>query len=135
MLIPKKSPLADRAYHAITDMAALAPIYETQLDPVHVLKDFARFDVMQGECDIAPGVRCVLLPGHTPGLEGVLMDTTGGRTMLANDHCPLYENFERPTGMIHDLEAWYTSTARIRSLAESILPTHDMRVLEPESES
>lgn len=60
------------------------------------------------------------LPGHTPGLQGVLVKTLNGRVMIASDHCPLYENFDSlvPTGIIHDLEAWYASTARIKDLAD-----------------
>lgn len=121
--------------YAIAPLPCDAPIYETQLHPVHFLNDFARFDVIDGDADIVPGVRCVLLPGHTPGLQGVLVDAEGGRVMLASDHCPLYENFERqvPTGIVHDLEAWYASTARIQTMAEQIFPGHDIRVLQPES--
>ncbi len=119
--------------YAIAPLPCDAPIYESQLHPVHFLNDFARFQVIDGDADIAPGVRCILLPGHTPGLQGVLVDTGAGRVVIASDHCPLYENFDRlvPTGIIHDLEAWYASTARIRSLADRVLPGHDIRVLEP----
>ena len=117
--------------YAIAPLPCDAPIYETQLHPVHFLRTLERFEIVDGDVDIVPGVRCIHLPGHTPGLQGVLVDTVHGRVMIASDHCPLYENFEQlvPTGIIHDLEAWYTSTARIRALADRILPGHDMRVL------
>jgi glyoxylase-like metal-dependent hydrolase (beta-lactamase superfamily II) len=120
--------------YAIAPLPCDAPIYETQLHPIHFLSSLQRFDVIEGDADIAPGVRCVHLPGHTPGLQGVLVDTAVGRVMITSDHCPLYENYEAhvPTGIIHDLEAWYASTARIRALADSILPGHDLRVLHPE---
>lgn len=117
--------------YAIAPLPCDAPIYETQLHPVHFLGAYDRFDVIDGDRDILPGVRCVLLPGHTPGLQGVLVDTAQGRVMIASDHCPLYENYtdDIPTGIIHDLEAWYRSTARIREMSDVILPGHDMRVL------
>lgn len=117
--------------YAIAPLPCDVPIYETQLHPVHFLRTLERFDVVDGDVDVAPGVRCILLPGHTPGLQGVLVDTMHGRVMIASDHCPLYENFEQlvPTGIIHDLEAWYASTARIRALAGRIFPGHDARVL------
>jgi glyoxylase-like metal-dependent hydrolase (beta-lactamase superfamily II) len=117
--------------YAVAPLPCDAPIYETQLHPVHFLKAFERFDVIDGDMDIAPGVRCVLLPGHTPGLQGVLVETASGRVMIVSDHCPLFENYDSlvPTGIIHDLEAWYASTARVRTLADRILPGHDMRVL------
>jgi N-acyl homoserine lactone hydrolase len=121
--------------YAIAPLPCDAPIYESQLHPVHFLNSLERFDIVDGDCDIAPGVRCVLLPGHTPGLQGVLVTTEGERVMLASDHCPLYENFHSlvPTGIIHSLEAWYESTARIKQLADRILPGHDIRVLHPQT--
>lgn len=121
---------AEIAY-AIAPLPCDAPIYEAQLHPVHFLSFYDRFDVITGETEIAPGIRCVPLPGHTPGLQGVLVETRGGPIMLASDHCPLYENFEQtiPTGIIHDLEAWYASTRRIRMLTDRIFPGHDYRVL------
>jgi len=119
--------------YAIAPLPCDAPIYETQLHPVHFLQAFDRFDVIDGDTEIAPGVHCIVLPGHTPGLQGALVDTTAGRVMIVSDHCPLFENYDSlvPTGIIHDLEAWYASTAKVRRLADRILPGHDLRVLEP----
>lgn len=120
--------------YAMTPLPCDAPIYESNLHPVHFLDSLNRFDLIDGDHDIMPGVRCVLLPGHTPGLQGVLVDTAQGRMMLASDHCPLYENYESniPTGIVHNLEEWYRSTARIHELAVGIYPGHDSRVLSKE---
>lgn len=118
--------------YAMAPLPCDAPIYETQLHPVHFMKTFDRFEVIEGEREIAPGVRCIPLPGHTPGLQGVLVETAAGPYLLASDHCPLFANFEQqiPTGLIHDLEAWYRSTQRIADLGAHVLPGHDMKVLE-----
>jgi glyoxylase-like metal-dependent hydrolase (beta-lactamase superfamily II) len=117
--------------YAIAPCPCDAPIYETELHPVHFLKAFDRFDIIDGDLEVAPGVHCICLPGHTPGLQGALVETASGRVMIASDHCPLYENYDSlvPTGIIHDLEAWYASTRKIRRLADRILPGHDLRVL------
>ncbi|HVO87928.1 MAG TPA: N-acyl homoserine lactonase family protein [Casimicrobiaceae bacterium] len=122
---------AELAY-AIAPLPCDAPIYETQLHPVHFLKTLERFELIDGEREIAPGVRCIPLPGHTPGLQGVLVETAAGPFLIASDHCPLFANFDQriPTGLIHDLEAWYRSTARIAALGARVLPGHDMQVLE-----
>jgi glyoxylase-like metal-dependent hydrolase (beta-lactamase superfamily II) len=121
---------AEVAY-AFAPLPCDAPIYETHLHPVHFLKTFDRFVVIDGERDIAPGVRCIPLPGHTPGLQGVLVDTAAGPYLMACDLCPLFANFDAriPTGLIHDLEAWYRSTERIAALGAKLLPGHDMKVL------
>lgn len=125
---------AEVAY-ALAPLPCDAPIYETQLHPIHFLQTFHRFDVIDGEREIAPGVRCVPLPGHTPGLQGVLVATAAGPYLIASDHCPLYANYEQriPTGIIHDLEAWYRSTGRIAALGATVLPGHDMKVLDKPS--
>lgn len=131
--LPRARFIVQRAEvaYAVAPLPCDAPIYETQLHPVHFLKAFERFEVIEGERDVAPGVRCIPLPGHTPGLQGVLVATSAGPYLIASDHCPLFENFEKgiPTGLIHDLEAWYRSTSRISALGAIVLPGHDMRVL------
>ena len=118
--------------YAMAPLPCDAPIYEAQLHPVHFMKTFDRFEVIDGEREITPGVRCIPLPGHTPGLQGVLVDTAVGPHLIASDHCPLHANFDEriPTGLIHDLEAWYRSTERIADLGAKVLPGHDMKVLE-----
>ncbi|MBO9354481.1 MBL fold metallo-hydrolase [Bordetella petrii] len=123
--------------YAIAPLQCDAPIYESHLHPVHFLGSLDRFHIIDGDHDIMPGIRCILLPGHTPGLQGVLVDTAQGRMMLVSDHCPLYENYEQgiPTGILHSLEDWYRSTARIHELAEGIYPGHDSRVLSVRQEN
>jgi glyoxylase-like metal-dependent hydrolase (beta-lactamase superfamily II) len=43
----------------------------------------ARIQVIDGEFDVAPGLRLVPTPGHTPGHQSLLIDTDDGRWMLA----------------------------------------------------
>ena len=38
----------------------------------------ARFRMVDGDFDLAPGLRLLSLPGHTPGLQGVLISTGKG---------------------------------------------------------
>lgn len=109
-----------------------APIYETDLaaPPFEIGRE--RYRVVDGVADLEDGIRLVPLPGHSPGLQGVLVSTRRGPTMIASDHLPLYENFERniPTGIVHNLPDWYRATETVRANAEYILPGHDIRVLD-----
>ncbi len=43
----------------------------------------AALEVIDGETDIAPGLRLVPTPGHTPGHQSLLVDTDAGRWLLA----------------------------------------------------
>ena len=96
---------------------------------------FDRLEVVRGDCAIAPGVQVALLPGHTPGLQGVVVATTAGRHLIASDAVPLQENLDpRPAGCIppgihHDLAACFQSFERMGALADVILPGHDAGVL------
>jgi glyoxylase-like metal-dependent hydrolase (beta-lactamase superfamily II) len=43
----------------------------------------ARLDVIDGETDVAPGLRLLPTPGHTPGHQSLLVETDAGRVLLA----------------------------------------------------
>jgi glyoxylase-like metal-dependent hydrolase (beta-lactamase superfamily II) len=96
---------------------------------------FDRLEVVEGEMELAPGVRTVLLPGHTPGLQGVVAETAKGRYLVASDAVPLAANFpgegEGPLApAIHvDVAACYRSFERMRAVADVVLPSHDLDVL------
>jgi N-acyl homoserine lactone hydrolase len=96
---------------------------------------FDRLEVIQGEVEVAPGVRTVCLPGHTPGLQGVVVETAAGRYLIASDAVPLGANFHGEGAgpiapAIHvDVAACYRSFERMRAVADVVLPSHDMDVL------
>lgn len=99
---------------------------------------FDRLELVRGDVELVPGVRVVLLPGHSPGLQGVLVETARGRHLIASDAVPLYENLgegDRPPvipGIHWDVAASLESLERARTLADVVLPCHDPRVLECE---
>ncbi len=88
---------------------------------------FDRLHVIRGEADIAPGVRLVPLPGHTPGLQGVLVDTGRGNYLIASDALPLAENLSDmiPPGIHVNVAACFESLDRMRKIADVVLPSHD----------
>jgi len=96
---------------------------------------FDRLEIVRGDVEVAPGVRTVLLPGHTPGLQGVLVETAAGRHLIASDALPLAENLgtkdSEPIALgIHtDVATCFRSFERMRAVADVILPSHDMGVL------
>jgi N-acyl homoserine lactone hydrolase len=96
---------------------------------------FDRMELVRGDREVAPGVRVIHLPGHTPGLQGVLVDTAMGRHLIASDAVPLYENLgtpgaaPAPPGIHVDVAACFRSFERIREEADVILPSHDPEVL------
>lgn len=95
-----------------------------------------RFDVVDGDAELGGGVSLLLLPGHTPGSQGVLVHTDGGSYLIAGDTVPLYRNWHGdeklshiPNGIHTDLAAYDRSFARIERLGAHVLPGHDDGVL------
>ncbi|MEU8346298.1 N-acyl homoserine lactonase family protein [Spirillospora sp. NPDC048832] len=97
-----------------------------------------RIDAVDGDADVAPGLSVVRLPGHTPGSQGVLVDTgAGGRFLIAGDCVNLYRNWEGDGTLRHivggslmDLRAHLDSFTRIEGLGAEVIPSHDPLVLE-----
>ncbi len=99
---------------------------------------FDRMEVVWGDVEIASGLSAVLLPGHTPGLQGVLADTVGGRFLLPSDGVPLQDNLGVegvdliPPGIHIDVAQCFRSLEKMRGMADVILPSHDPVVLRQE---
>ncbi len=95
-----------------------------------------RLRLVRGDVDLVPGIRLVALPGHTPGMQVVVVDTAGGPHMIASDLLPLYENLgadgSQPTfpGIHTDLVACERSLEWIRAFPGVVLASHDWEVLE-----
>jgi len=80
--------------------------------------------------EIVPGVRVLPLGCHSPGSQGVLVETYLGPAVIAGDVVYKYENIERerPTRS-PDPRACREAMAKIRGLADIVLPGHDPLVL------
>jgi N-acyl homoserine lactone hydrolase len=95
-----------------------------------------RMEVLTGDSPILPGLSTLLLPGHTSGSQGVLVDTTDGPYLLPGDLVPLYDNWPVdgsppvPNGNHTDLYAYDRSFRRLAGMDATIIPSHDPRVLD-----
>ena len=94
------------------------------------------FELLDGDAELAPGIRVILTPGHTVGSQAVLVETASGLYVIAGDTVPHFENMEVPegepfwpTGIYIDLRELYESLYRLKGLGGFILPGHDMLVL------
>jgi len=76
--------------------------------------------------EVVPGVRVVSLGCHTAGSQGVLVRTHMGPVILTGDVVYKYENIEqdRPTRS-PDPAVCRAAMAKIRDLADIVLPAHD----------
>jgi glyoxylase-like metal-dependent hydrolase (beta-lactamase superfamily II) len=99
-----------------------------------------KFEVLDGDFDLADGLKVVSAPGHTPGMQCLLVNTAKGVYYIAGDNVALYENlagnkFGRPIPGINfiNLGEYYATMRRMLSLSEHILPGHDVKVLDQKS--
>lgn len=92
------------------------------------------YTVVSGDTDITEGVRVILTPGHTRGLQGVLVQCSQRKLFLPSDTLPLYDNLKGNPYIASDIsddrESYTASLSKIASLGAVILPSHDSRVLE-----
>jgi glyoxylase-like metal-dependent hydrolase (beta-lactamase superfamily II) len=96
-----------------------------------------RVSPVQGTAEIAPGVSAVHLPGHTPGSQGVLVETDKGKYLIAGDNLDSYDNWTGdestphiPSGAFSNLIEYTETFGKIEALECEPIPSHDQRVLD-----
>ena len=115
------------------------PIFEV-LYPKEIIKQL-NFHIIKGDQKILPGISVMLVPGHTPGGQAVIVDTTEGKAVISG-FCSIMENFNPPEdvkikvspfasypviapGIHTDLFQAYESVLRVKEVADIIIPLHD----------
>lgn len=84
---------------------------------------------------VAPGIRAVLLPGHSPGQLAFVVATGDGTIILASDAAHYYEEVERdrPFSIFSDLVGMYRGYDKLRELlvvtGGTLVPGHDPDVM------
>lgn len=108
--------------------------YEADLGSPPYRKALGNIREIEGDVEVIPGVRAVHIPGHTPGMQGVAVETASGTCFIASDAVGLWENWEAdppvPGQIYVDLRQVYRSFEKIRRLADFLLPGHDPRIFE-----
>lgn len=90
-----------------------------------------RYEPVDGDQEIAPGVRLLATHGHTPGHQSLVVDlATGRRLVLCADAAYTYATVARtlPSPNVWDRAQTLASLGRVRALGEAgatIIPGHD----------
>ncbi len=84
----------------------------------------ARFELLDGDTEVVPGLSVIATPGHTSGHQSVLVSTGNGTTeVLIGDAAYTSEQYagrpddELPPGQAADKASWFESLARVRAMA------------------
>lgn len=91
------------------------------------------YATISGDTEIGKGVKTIFTPGHTYGMQGVLVEGER-RIFLASDTLPLYKNLEAtpfaPSSIFADLQMYRESMKKIADLSAFVLPNHDFGIFE-----
>jgi N-acyl homoserine lactone hydrolase len=98
----------------------------------------ARFELLDGDAEIADGVRVVATPGHTVGHQCVVIDTGDGEAVMIGDAAytsDIYRDVEKADlsqwrGQHSDRDSWERSLHRVHAMhPHSVHFCHDTRVV------
>ena len=111
-------------------------------EPVKEWFDFAgaRFELIDGDAEIADGVRVLATPGHTVGHQSVLVETGKGEAVMIGDAAytsRIYQDADHADlskwrGQAADHDSWLKSLHRVRDMKpHAVHFCHDTSVLHP----
>jgi glyoxylase-like metal-dependent hydrolase (beta-lactamase superfamily II) len=83
------------------------------------LFDSGQMELLDGEMEIAPGVRTLPLPGHTLGLQGVFIDSAGQKALYLADCIPTRHHLPLPWIMAYDLHPMTTLETKRKLLPQA----------------
>jgi len=90
------------------------------------------YELVDGDIDVLSGISVVLAPGHSTGMQCVVVETGAGKYILGGDLITLFENWEAephiPNGVFYDLNAILESLEKIDRINGTMLPGHDEEV-------
>lgn len=124
---------------------AICPLPQHQLayESYHVgltapwLKSITQIQDVEGDVAILPGIELVALPGHSPGFQGVLINTENGKYLIAGDCLSLFENWDAEgnhnhilPGIHYSFSEFHQTFSKIEKICDHILPGHDIKVFD-----
>lgn len=86
---------------------------------------------LDGDTSVAPGIRILAAPGHTPGSQVVVVGAGSGSAILAGDTVSIGANRARsdgriqPGGVFVRLDEYVETLARLTHLPGKVLPGHE----------
>ena len=105
-------------------------VEEDEIAHVRRAADERRVRTTSGTDEILDGITAIDVGGHSPGQQILVVESEGGRVVLASDAVHFYEELElqRPFAVLHDLERMYAAYDFLDELSGSgaaIVPGHD----------
>lgn len=96
------------------------------------LLDGLDVELVEGDTKFRDGIDLIFSPGHTPGGQSIAIQTAAGRAVITG-FCCNGMNFPPdspavPPGVHTDAIAAYDTAQKIRSMADILIPLHDLSI-------
>lgn len=105
-----------------------APFYD-RLNVARLVNDlWNRIEILDGDMEPFAGIRCVPMPGHTPGHQAIYVATSSGTTIICGDAAMnVAVNVQRliPPGFLDNMADTMSGLRKLQREGKHILPTHD----------
>jgi glyoxylase-like metal-dependent hydrolase (beta-lactamase superfamily II) len=92
------------------------------------------YDPVDRAWESGPGISVILTPGHTPGSQCGVVDTSAGKYILAGDLVILFDHWEVlpriPNAYADNLNEIMRSMEKVEKIGGYLLPGHDWEVFE-----
>ena len=135
-------------------MASVDPVpsqrvyyWQSTRDNLLARKRPSQIQIIEGDCELFPGIRLLFVPSHTEGMQVVVVSTEKGRAALVSDLGDHYRYWfpadaratKHPqrslagaflTGNIRSESErdWQKAMARVLDEADIVVPAHDFRI-------
>ena len=100
-----------------TNERTAASYFARNFVPLH---EAGCFDFVDGEREIARGIRAIPTPGHTPGHHGLLLESDGEKAFYLADLAPTAHHLPLPWIMGYDVEPLVTLETKRRILRRAV---------------
>lgn len=94
---------------------------------------WSQVELLDGDTEIAPGVRAVVTGGHTPAHQVLYVDLPSGQAIVTGDAMYVAEpaiELGLPPGYVVDMADALAAIELIKRDADHVLPMHDFQVYE-----
>lgn len=108
---------------------------EGYVELLQSLEGTRRLVLVDGDGELMLGISSVLAPGHSVGLQAVMVNTVKGAALLGSDCAHLFKNYEEdwPSSIVIDMLEWLRTYDKVRSLIPDktlLFPGHDLKMTE-----
>ena len=106
---------------------------------IRPLFEAGRFETVNGDIEVEPGINTILTPGHTVGGQSVVLQA-GDKKVIVTGFCCVDDNFTSeepgmdvtPIGIYVDIFKAYESIKKVKAMADIVIPCHSKKFLEAE---